>query len=122
VPDGKEDRGPDVELCRPGGEHQQEGEERAQVPGNHAVYPSYRTKHKYVVYTANEGTVRIQYKTLVPIYVFLEMKLLFPKQNYNVLCPSSKFRHSYICERFIYFQDQSAYSVAGNIWKTLTDA
>jgi hypothetical protein len=34
--------------------------------------------------TANEGPVRIQYKCLVPIYVFPEMKLLFPKQNYNV--------------------------------------
>ncbi len=34
------------------------------------------------------GPVRIQYKCLVPIYVFPEMKLLFPKQNYNVLSPS----------------------------------
>ncbi len=41
-------------------------------------------------HTANEGPlVRIQYKCPVPIYVFLEMKLLFPKQNYNVLSPSS---------------------------------
>jgi hypothetical protein len=39
--------------------------------------------------TANEGLVRIQYKWLVPIYVFPEMKLLFQKQNYNVLSPSS---------------------------------
>jgi hypothetical protein len=37
----------------------------------------------------NEGPVGIQYKCLVPIDVFLEMKLLFPKQNYNVLSPSS---------------------------------
>ncbi len=29
--------------------------------------------------TANEGPMRIQYKCLVPIYVFPEMKLLFPK-------------------------------------------
>jgi hypothetical protein len=28
-------------------------------------------------------------KCLVPIYVFPEMKLIFPKQNYNVLSPSS---------------------------------
>jgi hypothetical protein len=34
---------------------------------------------------ANEGLVKILYKCLVPIYVFPEMKLLFPKQNYNVL-------------------------------------
>jgi hypothetical protein len=33
--------------------------------------------------------VRIQNKCLVPIYVFLEMKLLFPKQNNNVLSRSS---------------------------------
>jgi hypothetical protein len=41
-----------------------------------------------------------------------EMKLLFPKQNYNVLSPSS-YTHICICERFIYFQDRSAYSAAG---------
>jgi hypothetical protein len=41
------------------------------------------------MYTANEGLVRIQYKCLVPIYVFLEIKLFFPKLNYNVLSPSS---------------------------------
>jgi hypothetical protein len=28
-----------------------------------------------MTYTANEGPVRIQYKCLVPIYVFPEMKL-----------------------------------------------
>jgi hypothetical protein len=39
-------------------------------------------------YTENEGPVRIQCKRLVPIYVFPEMKLLIPKQNY-VLSPSS---------------------------------
>jgi hypothetical protein len=54
------------------------------------------------MFTANEE--------LVPICVFPEMKLFFPKQNYNVLSPSS----SYICEIFIYFQDRSACSAA---WK-----
>jgi hypothetical protein len=38
--------------------------------------------------TANEGPERIQYKCLVLHYVFPEMKLLFLKQNYNVLSPS----------------------------------
>jgi hypothetical protein len=38
---------------------------------------------------ANVGLVRIQYKCLVPIYAFPEMKLLFSKENYNVLSPSS---------------------------------
>jgi hypothetical protein len=33
--------------------------------------------------------LRIQYKCWVPIYVFPAMKLLFPKQNYKVLSPSS---------------------------------
>jgi hypothetical protein len=58
-----------------------------------------RPRHTYTEYkqllcslyktcTANEGPVRIQYKCLVPIYLFPEMKLcsfLFPKQNYIVL-------------------------------------
>ncbi len=41
-----------------------------------------------IPHTANEGPVRIQYKCLVSINVFPERKLLFPKQNYNVLSPS----------------------------------
>ncbi len=40
------------------------------------------------------------------------MNLLFPKPIYNVLSPSS-YTNICICERFIYFQDWSAYSVAG---------
>ncbi len=56
--------------------------------------------------------MRIKYKCLVPIYVFPEIKLIFPKQNYNVLSPSS-YAHTYICERFIYFQVLFAYSAAG---------
>jgi hypothetical protein len=55
--------------------------------------------------------MRIHYKCLVPIYVLPEMKLLFPKQNYNILSPSSYIEIS--VRHFIYFQDQSAYSVAG---------
>ncbi len=64
--------------------------------------------------TANEGPVRIQYKCLAPIYVFPEMKLcslLISKTE--LLCSVSQFLHSYVCERFIYFQDQSAYSALG---------
>ncbi len=49
--------------------------------------------------TANEGPVRIQYKYMVPIYVFPEMKLLFTKHNYNDLSPSS---YSHISVRDIY--------------------
>jgi hypothetical protein len=50
-------------------------------------------------YTTNEGSVRIQYKCLVPIYLFPEMKLhrlvtVFPKQNYNVLSPNSDYHIS----------------------------
>jgi hypothetical protein len=50
-------------------------------------------------YTAKEGLVRIQYKCLVPIDVFPEMKLLFPKQNYNGLSPSS---YTHISVRDLY--------------------
>ncbi len=51
-------------------------------------------------FVANEGPVRIQYKEgLIPIYVFIEMKLLFPKQNYNVLSPSS---YTHISVRDLY--------------------
>jgi hypothetical protein len=39
------------------------------------------------MYAANEEPVKILCKCLVPIYVFPEIKLLFPKQNYNVLPP-----------------------------------
>jgi hypothetical protein len=50
--------------------------------------------------TANEGPVIIQYKCLVPIYVFPEMKLLFPKQNYNVLSLSS-YTHTSVRDLYI---------------------
>ena len=50
--------------------------------------------------TANEGPMRIQYKCLVPIYVFPEMKLLFPKQNYSVLSPSC-YTHIYVRDLYI---------------------
>jgi hypothetical protein len=58
-------------------------------------------------HTADEGPVRFQYKCLVPIYVYPEMKLHdLPKQNYNVMSPN-------FCERFIYSQAQwSAYCAA----------
>ncbi len=47
-------------------------------------------------FTANEGPVRTQYKCLVPVHVFPEKKLLFPKQKYNVLSPSSYTHKSVI--------------------------
>jgi hypothetical protein len=70
--------------------------------------------------TENEGPVRIQYKCLVPIYVFPEMKLrglitVFPKQNNNVLSPNLEFTHSCICERFIYSLDWSAFFCCNQI-------
>jgi hypothetical protein len=51
----------------------------------------------------NERSVRIQYKCLVPIHVFPEMKLFG-------LIPNSL--HSFICERFIHSPDRSAYFAA----------
>jgi hypothetical protein len=50
-------------------------------------------------HTANEGLVRIQY----------EMKLLFPKQNYNVLSPNS---YTHISVRDLYIQNWSIYFAA----------
>jgi hypothetical protein len=54
---------------------------------------------------AHEGPLSIQYKCLVPIYVFPEMKLctvatLFPKQNYNALSPKS-YTHISVRDLFI---------------------
>ncbi len=54
----------------------------------------------YSVHTAKEGPVRIQYKCLVRIYVFPEMKLLFQKQYYNVLSLSS-FTHISVRDLYI---------------------
>jgi hypothetical protein len=51
------------------------------------------------LYSANEEPVRIQYKCLVPIYIFPEMKLLFPKKKHNVLSLSS---YTHISVRDLY--------------------
>ncbi len=53
----------------------------------------------FLSHTANEGPVKIKYKCLVFIYVFPEKNLLFPKQNYNVLSPSS---YTHISVRDLY--------------------
>jgi hypothetical protein len=61
-------------------------------------------------YTANEGPVSIQYKCLVTIYVFPELKLLgLIISKTELLCFVSEFPQSCICERFIYPQDRCAY-------------
>ncbi len=44
--------------------------------------------------------MRIQYKCLVHIYVFSEMKLLFPQQNDNVLSPNS-YTHNSVRDLYI---------------------
>jgi hypothetical protein len=60
--------------------------------------------------TANEGSVIIQYKCLVLIYIFPEMNLCsLLIYNTELYCSVSKFLHSYICKRFIYFQDRSVF-------------
>ncbi len=61
--------------------------------------PALDTVLRRLLYIAFEGLVRIQYKSLVPIYVFTEMKLLFLKQNYDVLSPSS---YTHISVRDLY--------------------
>ncbi len=66
------------------------------------------------VCTANEGLLRIQYKCLVPIYVFPEMKLcsiLISKTDIMFCLPVPIIIYS-ICERFIFFQDRSVYFAA----------
>jgi hypothetical protein len=65
-------------------------------------------------FTANEGPLRIQYKCLVPIYEFPEMKLLFPKQKYNVLSPSS---YAHISVRDLYISRIGLpVLLQGNMW------
>jgi hypothetical protein len=55
-------------------------------------------------HTKNEGPMRIQYKCLVPIYVFPEMKLCSLVLSKTELeCSVSQFLHSYICERFMVY-------------------
>jgi hypothetical protein len=89
-----------------------------------SVYVYNRCEEQYR--TANEGPVRIQYKCLVPIYVFPVMKLLFPKHNYNVLSPSS---YTQISVRALYIsriglpilQQENMWTDLGNIYKSLTE-
>ena len=78
-------------------------------------------------HTSNEGPVRIQYKCLVPIYVFPEMKLLFPKHYNNVLSPSSSthisVRDLYISKMGlpILLQENTVCGPILGIYKSLTD-
>jgi hypothetical protein len=65
-------------------------------------------------HTANDGLVRIQYKCLVSIYVFPEMKLLFPKHSYDVLSPSS---YTHISVRDLYISRICLpILLQGNMW------
>ncbi len=64
-------------------------------------------KKRKIKHTANEGPVRIQYKGLAPIYVFTEMKLLFPKQNFMFCLPAPTL--IYLLGIYIYFQDRSVW-------------
>jgi hypothetical protein len=66
------------------------------------------------IYTTNKGPVRIQYKCLVPIYVFPERKLLFPKQNCNILSHSSYTRIS--VRDFIFPGIGLPILLQGNMW------
>jgi hypothetical protein len=74
--------------------------------------------------TAKEGSMRIQYKCLVPICVFPERKLLFPKQNFNVLPPSSftyiSVRDSYPGSVCLFCCRKICGPILG-IYKSLTD-
>jgi hypothetical protein len=64
--------------------------------------------------TANEGPMKILYKCPVPNYVFPEIKLFFPKRNYNVLSPSS---YTHISVRDLYiFRIDLTILLKGNMW------
>ncbi len=68
----------------------------------------------FLLCTANEGPVRIQYKCPVPVYVFPEMKLLVLKYNYNVLSPSS---YTHISVRDLYISRIGLpILLQGNMW------
>ena len=73
-------------------------------------------------YTSHAVPVRNQYKCLVPIYVFPEMKLLFPKQNGNVLSPSS-YTHISVRDLYIYslFCCREICGPTLGIYESLTD-
>jgi hypothetical protein len=83
--------------------------------------------HPQSIYTANEGPVRIQFKCLVPIYVFSVMTPLVSKQNHNVMSPSS---YTHISARDLYISriglpillQENMWTVPGNtVYKSLTD-
>ncbi len=69
-------------------------------------------------HAANEGPVIIQYKCLVPNYVFPEKKLCslaIPKQHYNVLSPNS---YTHISMRDLYMSillQSNMWTYPGNI-------
>jgi hypothetical protein len=42
------------------------------------------------------------------------LKQIFPEKEYRG--PQSQFPHSCVCERIIYFHDESAFSAGGNMW------
>ncbi len=72
-------------------------------PAGLILYRSLSPVFPCFLHTANEGPMRIQYKCLVPIYVFPEMKLrglLFPKQNYNVLS-GNFYIHAFVSDLYI---------------------
>jgi hypothetical protein len=54
----------------------------------------------------------LQCKCLVHIYICIPRNETVSSKT-ELQNSFSQFLHSYICERFIYFQDQSAYSAAG---------
>ncbi len=62
--------------------------------------------------TSNEGQVRIHINGWFPFMYSQKWNCYF-QNRITVQCSFFQFLHSYICERFIYFQDRSAYSAAG---------
>ncbi len=82
-------------------------------PNCFTYHPSQAIFSLLLSHIANEGPVRIQYKCLVPIYVYAEMKLLgLGISKTDLQCSVSLFPHSCICEQFIFSRDRSAYFAA----------
>ena len=61
---------------------------------------------------ANEGRWESSINVWIPFMYFQKWNCYF-QNRITVQCSVSEFLHSYISERFTYFQDQYAYSAAG---------
>jgi hypothetical protein len=57
---------------------------------------------------------RCQSKDRTAKNLYRKLETNIPRKG--IAQPQPQFPHSCVCECFIYFQDRSAYSAAGNVW------